>query len=365
MSTRGVDRAVLSMAALERAGLCVVASLALACGRGAHEGASPDGTVRQTGRRVIERRWEEVFRVGGDVEDTLLQGPTALAADSLGVYVADAMAGRVLRFTRDGRLAYSTGRPGGGPGEFRRIRDLAVDDSGRVWVLDRGNSRITILDRTGAERTHFRLEQAARSADRVVATGPDRGAVLIVYDRERPFLRLGVDGRLRERFGPPWDGFSNLAPLASQLVAGGGPGGRWVAAFAMGDGYFVRDGDAWLGRRRRYVETVPFPRVEVRGGLSADGSGRVEERIAGEEPVFGALSLSVVGDRVVILFGGRTPERGRWLDVYDLAGGGYRGSLVLPEPFARVALGGGLLYGISSTPVPRLVGLRLRADSLP
>jgi len=340
-----------------------LAALALACG-GDRPGHGTGGAPPVRSRTTVQRSWEEVFQVGGGVQDTLLQSPTGLAADGNGVYVADPSAGRVLRFDRAGQLVFAEGRPGGGPGEFRSLRDVEVDDRGLAWVLDRGNARITILGPDGRVEGRLPLEGPARSADQLVPLPGGRGAVVVAYDRENPFARLTMDGRIADRFGPPWKDFSSLEPLASQLVTAAG-GGRWVAAFGMGDGFFVRDGGTWRGGRHSYVESLPFPEVETRGRLSEDGTGRVEERIAEERPVFGALSASVTGDRLAVLFGGRSPGRGRWLDVYSLPDGRYRGSYLLPTYFEQVAIGGGLLYGLADDPAPRLAAYRLPADSLP
>lgn len=341
----------------------LLAGLALACG-GQRAESRTEGSASPRSRTEVAWAWREVFRVGGAVQDTLLQSPAGLAADGEGVYVMDPVAGRVLRFDRAGKLVFATGRRGGGPGEFRAMRDIEVDDRGRAWVLDRGNARIAIVGPAGRLRSRIPLEGPARTADQLAPLPGGRGAVVVAYDRERPFVRLAADGRIEDRFGAPWKGFAELDPLASQLVTASG-GGRWTAAFGMGDGFFVRERDGWAGGRHLYVEALPFPRVETRGGLSPDGSGRVEERISEERPLFGALSTSVVGSRLAILFGGRSPRRGRWLDVYALPGGRYRGSYVLPSYFEQVSLGGGLLYGIARDPAPRLEAYRLPADSLP
>ena len=56
---------------------------------------------------------------------------------------------RVSRFTGDGKFIRSFGRLGTGPAEFRTPHDIAMDAEGRLWVADRGNHRIQILEQDG------------------------------------------------------------------------------------------------------------------------------------------------------------------------------------------------------------------------
>ena len=54
---------------------------------------------------------------------------------------------RLVRYTKDGRFVASYGRMGTGPGEFMGPHGLAFDSQGRLFVADRSNNRIQILDR--------------------------------------------------------------------------------------------------------------------------------------------------------------------------------------------------------------------------
>ena len=56
---------------------------------------------------------------------------------------------RISQFTKDGKFIRSFGRLGSGPVEFRTPHDIAIDDRGRLFVADRGNHRIQILDLDG------------------------------------------------------------------------------------------------------------------------------------------------------------------------------------------------------------------------
>ncbi|MEO8441955.1 MAG: 6-bladed beta-propeller [Betaproteobacteria bacterium] len=48
-----------------------------------------------------------------------------------------------------GKFIKTWGKKGSGPGEFDMPHGLAIDSSGRLFVADRGNSRIQIFDLDG------------------------------------------------------------------------------------------------------------------------------------------------------------------------------------------------------------------------
>ena len=55
-------------------------------------------------------------------------------------------AGRIVKFTKDGKFIKEWGKNGSAPGEFRTPHALAFDSKGRLFVADRGNHRIQIFD---------------------------------------------------------------------------------------------------------------------------------------------------------------------------------------------------------------------------
>jgi DNA-binding beta-propeller fold protein YncE len=79
----------------------------------------------------------------------------ALVAPGGEVYVAEGHSSaeganaRILKFDRTGKLIATWGKKGTGPGEFDQPHALALDSRGRLFVGDRGNNRIQILDQTG------------------------------------------------------------------------------------------------------------------------------------------------------------------------------------------------------------------------
>lgn len=77
--------------------------------------------------------------------------PTNLALSSKGeMYVTDGYGNaRVHKFSADGKLLFSWGEPGSGPGQFNLPHGIALDGHDRVYVADRENSRVQIFSPDG------------------------------------------------------------------------------------------------------------------------------------------------------------------------------------------------------------------------
>jgi DNA-binding beta-propeller fold protein YncE len=77
--------------------------------------------------------------------------PTNLALARNGdMYVTDGYGNaRVHKFAADGRLLFSWGEPGSGPGHFNLPHGIAVDRDENVFVADRENSRVQIFNARG------------------------------------------------------------------------------------------------------------------------------------------------------------------------------------------------------------------------
>ena len=77
--------------------------------------------------------------------------PTNLALSPAGeIYITDGYGNaRVHKFSADGRLLFSWGEPGTGPGQFHVPHGIAVDPTGTVFVADRENSRIQLFTSEG------------------------------------------------------------------------------------------------------------------------------------------------------------------------------------------------------------------------
>ena len=90
------------------------------------------------------------FRVTGN-DEFHFGNPSGIAFLPNGdFYVSDGYRNtRVVKFSKDGKYLMEWGKPGDGPGEFNLPHGIAIDANGRVYVIDRSNSRIQVFDLNG------------------------------------------------------------------------------------------------------------------------------------------------------------------------------------------------------------------------
>jgi sugar lactone lactonase YvrE len=105
---------------------------------------SPRGEILMTlGRKGVPGRGPDTFR----------QPSAILVAPDGSLFVADghgaAGNNRIVKLTSDGTFLKEWGGTGAEAGEFRDPHALAMDSQGRLFVADRGNSRIQIFDQEG------------------------------------------------------------------------------------------------------------------------------------------------------------------------------------------------------------------------
>ena len=97
--------------------------------------------------------------VAGNPPEALTEPTSILEVPNGNIYISEGhnqgekapptTVSRVSVFTKDGKYIKSFGKFGSGPGEFRGAHDLALDAQGRLYVADRGNMRVQILDLDG------------------------------------------------------------------------------------------------------------------------------------------------------------------------------------------------------------------------
>jgi DNA-binding beta-propeller fold protein YncE len=89
---------------------------------------------------------------GGTGAEGFFQPNDIITAANGHIYVAEGHGGdnaRIVVFDRTGKYLKEFGKKGTGPGEFDQPHGLAFDSKGRLFVADRSNNRIQILDPDG------------------------------------------------------------------------------------------------------------------------------------------------------------------------------------------------------------------------
>ena len=80
----------------------------------------------------------------------------ALDPENGDFYVTDGYGNaRVHKYSPDGKLLFSWGASGTGPGQFNIAHNIATDKDGWVYVADRENHRIQVFDKSGKFETRW------------------------------------------------------------------------------------------------------------------------------------------------------------------------------------------------------------------
>ncbi len=110
----------------------------------------------------------EEIRIGqlDGPEEYLFGSVDGIAVDRDGIlYVADGQEPIIRRYDRDGRFLGNIGGNGGGPGEFFRIRGIAVLSTGDLAVWDPRNLRVSIFHPSGDFARSVRVTTSLNTAN--------------------------------------------------------------------------------------------------------------------------------------------------------------------------------------------------------
>ena len=125
------------------------------------------GFLRGEDKDEAERRLNAILKEKPDATGVLMtlgepgvagsdhyhfRSPAGVVTNPAGeVFVADGHGSndRVVKYSKEGKFISQWGKTGYGPGEFRTVHGIAMDKRGRVFIADRGNTRIQIFDQAG------------------------------------------------------------------------------------------------------------------------------------------------------------------------------------------------------------------------
>ena len=136
------------------------------------------------------------------------------------LYVSDGYGNsNVHKFSPDGKLLFSWGTPGTGPGEFNIVHNIATDKDGYVYVADRENHRIQVFDSSGKFETQW--VNLHRS-----------GAISISYEQHVYIGELGAGMRVNQNV-------PNIGPRISVMTTGGDLLARIGRGYGLEVGQFI------------------------------------------------------------------------------------------------------------------------------
>ena len=221
-------------------------------------GATPGGAVSPTGvagPRAGATKGNQVFKFspdgkllmtlgkpGGAAEpDYFYQPNDVVVARNGDIFVSEGHGGannRILKFTKDGKFIKTWGKQGTGPGEFNQPHALAFDSKGRLFVGDRANNRIQVFDQDG--KFLFEWKQFGRPSGIFI----DKKDILYVSDSEsrehdgyghNPGFKRGIrigsakTGKVTAFIPDPEPNQENLATSAAEGVAADAAGNIYGA----------------------------------------------------------------------------------------------------------------------------------------
>ena len=141
---------------------------------------------------------------GAAAPDYFYQPNDVLVGPSGDIFVSEGHGGansRILKFTKEGKFITSFGSKGAGPGQLDQPHALAMDSQGRLFVGDRGNNRVQIYDQSG------KLLDSWPQFSRPSGLYIDRQDMLYVADSESESVTRNHDGWKRGiRIGSAKDG---------------------------------------------------------------------------------------------------------------------------------------------------------------
>jgi hypothetical protein len=375
-------------------------------------GGVPRFTYPEDPATVIAWELDTIAVIGGyEQEEGAYQfdevGPGGVAGDAHNaLFVLDGAGRRVLGYDAGGEPIGVWGREGGGPGEMTEPSGLAVGPADSLWVVDRGNRRVTLFPRDPEGTTsEISLTDESSGLGGELAVGPAGvfGVAMIfsfspgeeIEYPPRRLIHLQRDGEIVDTvwIAPPPDfdrveltSGDGVAVMLSQRMFS--PGFHWErfsdGSFAVAQeteyAFSILNGD---GSERLHVRRGPPARVtteddrqRARDEARADADestspfvrNSIDERIEKmtfAESIPRITGLAVDGsDRLWVGVSEQFPGETERIDVYQLDGtllGEIRDPSVFPTKF--YGTGRAALLDRDELDVQRVVVLQLRERS--
>jgi hypothetical protein len=282
---------------------------------------------------MVPVQWSTLWMQGGTEADTTVIMPTALAADSELIIVAEPSIHRITALrVGDGSVAWRVSGPGGGPQEVRNPMAVAFDAEGEVVVLDQGNGRVVRMNRaTGRAYRHVNLQDNGYPVGLCALT--DGSFLLSTVGSTHPLAHVAENGRTLGRRSLPWPDLNGVGTLPQQgFLAPDPAAGGCVYGLRFGRG-FVRFAAGRFHSPSDYVEGFDLPESTQQ----ADSGGRRENL---GKRIEAARAIAADSETIAVGFVGRSDDGGRLIDLYSADQGSYSRTLLAPFWFDRFTRAG-------------------------
>ena len=293
---------------------------------------SPSESARRNAsRRVVATKLRMVWQIGGDADDTTIMMPLQVRATREHFVVYDAIALRLLGVTpATGKIVWRFGRPGRGPDEFSGVAKVTARREGGTFVVDMSSSRLTLVteDGKGGERVDYKMGVNPRG---VCEAGNSRIQLRATEGKELERTSLSTGRAVAADL--PWPELREVPSLARQSKIFEHPkAGVCLVSITYGPMFAILD-DSGVRARARWIEEIPMGQAKSLG----KGSWEMLPSVKSAQGVTG------IGDSFAVLFRGRGPKRGRFVDFYSVTDAAYLFSIELPFAPTDIAYGHGLL----------------------
>jgi outer membrane protein assembly factor BamB len=305
------------------------------------------GAAHAQARLPKRGTWTEVFRLE-EIGGAELMRPQTIRVSGNVIAVFDFGNSELTAIDASGRFLWRQGRPGGGPGEYSNVTDVAANGHDGFLVLDNGTSRITRISGTGKligtlpVKTH--AMRIARQGSRIILKPSSDRFVEILGDRGESIRSVGIPAGL----------VTNTSPLLRDNVLLPTRGGEIVVVHRWSTAVVVLDSLGNLRRRFDLLNKQGFPAL-----MSYKAGEKGEFTVTKIDPkAREILGCSAVAEGRLLMVDQRADTARAVLDEYDLSTGRYLGSSRLPAFPVDMVSTANLLIAVVEEPVPAIVAWR-------
>lgn len=334
------------------------------------------------GWRLADEPTMDIGVLEGDSEYEFFRVAGARRLTDGRVVIAEAGAFEIRYYDPRGSHLLSTGREGGGPGEFADIGSIAATPQDTVLVYDPGNQRISYFDPSGAFARSVQLRSLMESGGFPVIVQPFVDGTMLVGVRtffgpggfrtglsrdEIVYLRCDAEGTVTDTLGVKPGGEMYAMAQENRRIGGDRPFGRYPQHAVSGNGFFYGSGDSyeiefmdntgWLLRSlRRPVTNVEVTNADIEAYKRERLENSTDERQRQIEetllevvsfpdafPAYGSFLADADGNVWVAVYRRPGDEQPRWT-VFD-RGGRMLGEVQTPKGFRIFQVGADFVLG--------------------